>query len=113
MIDGFLPAPVANGSHGHWSRRYGSHRVAKVAAWGACKMAGWERIDTRARLTITLVFPQHRRRDTDNLYARCKGIVDGVKPFMLDDSSDVLELVVRSEVEPGKRATRLVLEALA
>jgi len=111
-IDGFLPVQVANGAHGHWSKRYRMHRVEMATAWGAAKHAGWQRITSRARLTITLVFSVPRRRDTDNLYARCKGLVDGIKPFCVDDSTEWLELIVLAEVIPGVRRTHLLLEAL-
>jgi Holliday junction resolvase RusA-like endonuclease len=61
---------------------------------------------------VTFVFPVHRRRDVDNLYARAKGVVDGVKRggWIVDDSSEWLDLKVVTEVRSGIRATVLLLE---
>jgi Holliday junction resolvase RusA-like endonuclease len=63
---------------------------------------------------VTFIFPNRRRRDVDNLYARAKGVVDGVKRggWIVDDSSEWLDLSVLAEVEPGLRATVLKLEPL-
>ena len=108
-IAGWLPAQVANGSHGHWSTRRGIYQRAKLGAYVAALDARWRPVRGRARLDIVLVFPQHRRRDTDNLYARCKGLVDGIKPFIVDDATEWLELHVSARVEPGRRAVEMTL----
>ena len=112
VIPDWLPPNVSNGSHGHWARRQAIQKQCKTMAWASAQHAGWQRVRTRARLTITLVFAQHRRRDRDNLYARCKGIVDGLKPFMVDDSLEWLDLIVNVEVHPKTRQTHLTLEAV-
>lgn len=111
-IEGWLPEQVANGTHGHWATRKKKHDIAKKTAWAYATHAGWQRIDGKARLTITYVFSQKRRRDIDNLVARSKGLIDGIKPFLVDDDSEHLELVVRAEVRPGEKGVRMELEAL-
>lgn len=114
QIPDWLPEQLANGSHGHWSQRQKSLRWAQETAVTFARVNSWQPVVGRARLTITLVFPQHRRRDTDNLYSRVKGIVDGLVKggWLADDSADVLELVVRAETRRGEKATVLELENL-
>jgi len=130
-IEGWLPDPIANGQHGHWSRHQAKLRIAQATVWAAAMQAGWRFVPGRVRLTITLVFRQQRRRDTDNLYARVKGCVDGLKSHTVttalgiklpvpvtrlgwfsDDSIDVLELVVKAEVSKEWTGTRITLEAI-
>lgn len=81
----------------------------------------------KVRLTIVLVYPRKYRVDADNLVAKCKGLIDGLKcpgmgrdcvkfhhkGFFYEDSTVWLELVVRAEVEPGVKATRITLESVA
>lgn len=114
VIPDWLPAPVANGSRQkHWATIRRQAEGDKIMAWASAKQADWQRIPGHARLTITLVFPVKRQRDTDNTYARVKHVVDGLKPFLIDDSDEWLTLVVHSTVEPGVKAVRMVLEEIA
>lgn len=109
-IEGWLPAPLANGQHGHWFTRQRKLNQAKEWARNYALNACWRRVDGPARLDIVLVFPAHRRRDTDNLYARCKGLVDGLKGrYFVDDSTDWLDLHVAARVEKGRKAVELTL----
>jgi Holliday junction resolvase RusA-like endonuclease len=112
-INGWLPEQMANGSHGHWSVRQRKLSFAQGMVLAYARNQRWRRVQGRARLTIVLVFPNHRRRDTDGLYARVKGCVDGLVRggYIEDDNADVLDLHVRAEVRPGQRATELTLEA--
>lgn len=112
MIRGWLPEPLSNVHADHWRKRERKLKAARVMAWASAKQAQWQPIRVRARLSITLVFPQQRRRDIDNLYARCKGLVDGLKEWFVDDSTEWLDLRVEACVEPGVKETRLVLEAI-
>ncbi len=110
-IPGWLPEQMANGSHGHWSQRQKKlTQAANMAYWHA-KQAGWTPLTTRARLDIVLVFPQRRHRDHDNLVSRCKGLIDGIKPFVVDDCTDWLDLHVSARVEAGCRAVVMELRA--
>jgi Holliday junction resolvase RusA-like endonuclease len=110
-IRGWLPEQFANGAHGHWSIRARKLKVAQATTWAAAKQAGWKRVNGKARLTITLVFGNHRRRDADNLHSRVKGCVDGLKEWIVDDSIEWLDLQVRAEVVRGVKETRLELQA--
>jgi Holliday junction resolvase RusA-like endonuclease len=112
VIPDWLPEQLANGQHGHWATRQKRLRKAQHAVWVAARLAGWQPISTRAKLTIVLVFPNQRRRDVDNLYARAKGLVDGVRlgGWVIDDDTAHLDLEVRAEVVPGTRETRIRLE---
>jgi len=114
VIPAWLPEQVANGPHGHWSTRQKKLGNAQLVTWSAAKNARWIPVTGRAKLTVTFIFPVRRRRDIDNLYARAKGVVDGVKRggWIVDDSSEWLDLSVLAEVEPGLRATVLKLEPL-
>lgn len=85
--------------------------------------AGWTAVAGRVRLTIVLVYPRKYRVDADNLAARCKGLLDGLKSdhkhnqgrlgWFADDSTEWLDLVVRAEVRPGQKATEITLEPVA
>lgn len=114
VIDGWLPWALSNGSHGHWATRQRKLDLAQKQVWAYAKAYKLQPVVGRARLTITLVFPQHRRRDTDNLYSRVKGCVDGLVKggWLTDDSADVLELVVRGETQRGEKRTEIELEQL-
>jgi len=112
VIENWLPEPIANGPHGHWSVKAKKLAEARRHAFYYAKQAGWRSIQTKARLEITYVFPCRRRRDTDNLYARSKGVIDGIKTFLIDDDTEHLELFVKAEVQPGRKATILTLEEI-
>ena len=111
VIPGWLPEQLAN-SHLHWRVHRKRHHTARDTVWAYARQAGWQPVKTRARLTIVLVFPRKygRGMDADNAVARCKGAIDGLKPWIVDDSTDWLELDVRAIVEPGVRETRITLE---
>ena len=115
VIADWLPAPVLNGSRQqHWSVLRSRAATDKAHAWLAARHAGWRFVPGRVQLTVTFVFSVKRRRDTDNLYARAKHLVDGLKGvFFTDDDADHLDLVVRAEQRPGAKETRLVLESLS
>ena len=115
-IENWLPAPAVNSGAGtqHWSRKRKRTINEKTVAYMFAKAAGWTRVDIRARLTITLVFPKRRERDTDNLYSRVKATVDGLKDhFFVDDSKKWLELIVEERVERGRKATIFELEEIS
>lgn len=119
-IEGWVPPPVLNGSRQrHWSTLRAEAQAVKTRVWLAARAAGWVFVPGKVRLTVVFVFPNHRRRDIDNLTARCKHLIDGLKPrgviypgYFTDDSIDLLDLSVRAEVRPGVTATELTLEAV-
>ena len=115
VIKDWLPAPLSNGPHGHWSERARKLKAAQIMVWACGKQEGLQPIAGRARCTITLVFSVPRRRDTDNLYARVKGVVDGLVKggWLQDDSTDYLDLHVRAEVKARTKETRIELEPVA
>lgn len=115
MIVNWLPEPLANVSRDHWTKREKKLKAAQIMVWASAKHANLTPVSGRARLTITLVFPQNRRRDTDNLYARVKGVVDGLVKggWIVDDDTEHLDLRVQAEVRPGQKATEITLEPAA
>ena len=114
VITDWLPAALTNGSRGHWSTYQKKLKAAQTMVWASAKHADLLGVPPtrRARLTITLMFPVNRRRDTDGLYARVKGCVDGLVygGWIVDDDIAHLELIVRAAVERGRKATILELE---
>lgn len=133
VIPAWHPKTSPNNQKRHWRAVQQNHHHDRDMAWASAKHAGWTFVPGRVRLTITFVYPRKYRVDADNLVARCKGILDGLKGrglsltllhtkgirmadtrhgFFEDDSSDILELRVRSEVRPGCKATELVLEPI-
>ena len=113
VIPGWLPEPLANGAHGHWSVAYRKRQTAGRLAALSARQARWQPVMSPARLDVLFIFPVDRRRDTDNLYSRAKGLVDGLVRggYIPDDDARVLDLVVRAEVRHGVRQTELTLEA--
>ncbi len=113
VIQGWVPPPVLNGSRQrHWTVLRKEAQMVKDTVWASAKQAGWRYVGDdapRQKLTVTFVFPSHRRRDIDNLYARAKHLVDGIKPFIVDDDSEHLDLEVRAVVERGMKETRIEL----
>lgn len=101
----------ANGSHGHWSTRQKKHDIDRDTAWASAKHAGWRYETGKVRLTITLVYTRKYRVDADNLAARCKGVIDGLKGWFVDDDTEHLELAVRTGIG-GEKATQICLESV-
>lgn len=134
VIPGYHPPQRLNSqSKRHWAVIQAEHDEAAYLAYRWARINGWKHIEGRVRLTITLVYPRHYRTDADNLHARCKGLLDGLKDqparkvrrgagyvilpaerrFFEDDCTDVLDLQVRTRVEKGERYTEMELEANA
>jgi len=115
IIRDWLPEPLSNGPHGHWSTRQKKLQAAQMMVWASAKHAGLQPVTGRACVTVVLVFGSKRRRDTDNLYARCKGVVDGLVKggWIVDDDTEHLDLQVHAEVRRGVKATEITLRALA
>lgn len=114
VIRGWLPPDIANASRQrHWTAIRKAAKATQTLVWASAKHAGWRYVGDdapRMRLTVVFVFSVHRKRDQDNLVARCKHMVDGLKPFLIDDDLEHLELVVNAEVRPGVQQVELTLE---
>lgn len=87
---------------GHWSTQREEAKVYHNAVFYCC-------VDSRnreafggmplplfikARLNLTFIFPEHRRRDRDNLLASFKPGLDGIVDagLLLDDDAEHLEI---------------------
>lgn len=113
-INNWLPEQISNGSHGHWSTRQKKLEHAAALVWVEARAAGLKAVPGKVHVHVHFVFPEKRRRDVDNLTARCKGVLDGLKRgFIDDDSMDVMTLEVSAEVERGRKALVVTLEARA
>lgn len=104
---GWLPRLNLN-SRRHWSKRHAdAARWRETVGWLA-KAARVPRL-TRARVQLTLVAPDRRRRDADNLVPCCKAAVDGLRDagVLEDDTPDRVEHLLPRIVGPeaGERDT--------
>lgn len=90
----FAPAEVvsANGRL-HWARKADMVAEIRHRAATCWRLAGSPRLD-RAHCTVTIAYPDARRRDVHNLMPAVKALIDGfVHPFpgvrgLLPDDSD-------------------------
>lgn len=130
-ISDWHPKSSPNNQKRHWRTVQQNHHHDRDMAWASAKHAGWEFMPGKVRLTITLIYPRKYRVDADNLAARCKGIIDGLKSqafttrhsrgeivyqragFCTDDSTEWLELIVRAEVQRGRKGVHMLLESLS
>lgn len=135
VLEGWHPTTTPNAQKRHWRDVQRRHHVDRDMAWASALQAGWTPVVGKARLTVTLVYSRRYRVDADNLAARCKGLIDGLKPhvstaripdgrvmfevdtrqrgFIVDDDTEHLELRVLAEVRPGApKCTELMLEAI-
>lgn len=69
---------------------------------------------TRARVTVTFVYPIRRERDDDNGAGMAKPIVDALRDeqVIAKDDSASIELTVRNIHDPRVTETRIVVEEL-
>ncbi|MDE2104304.1 MAG: hypothetical protein KGL39_44110 [Patescibacteria group bacterium] len=111
VIPNWLPAAIANGAHGHWGDKAEKLAEGRQLAHTYARFFGVQPIAGKARLTAEFVFPERRRRDADNLTARLKGVIDGLRDakVLADDDTDHLEIAVKATVVPGTRELRLTL----
>lgn len=128
-IANWHPTTNPNGGHGHWATAHRLRINDRDTVCGAVCFAKWQPVVGRARLTVELVYPRNRLPDRDNAYARCKGLIDAIRPhehverrlrvtvpcagFVKDDSGEWLDPVVVPVYEKGVKATRLILESLS
>lgn len=95
------PASSSPNWRGHWGSKYKGSRVYHDAVFYCCVdarnralMGGVSLPFIKARLKLTFVFPEHRRRDRDNLLSQFKPGLDGIVDagLVLDDAAEYLEL---------------------
>jgi len=117
-IPKWVPPNVSNGPHGHWSGAAKQRSDVKIRVFAHAwiywphdnNSVDWARLPKR--LTVEFVFPVKRKRDLDGLVSRCKALIDALVPYWLvdDDTSHLVDLVVRERVERGVTATVITLE---
>ncbi|MBA7641339.1 hypothetical protein ES703_49016 [subsurface metagenome] len=103
---------------GHWRQRYQAGEVYKSAVYYSCvdarnrALAKGRLVFMRARLNLTFVFPQSRRRDEDNLIARFKPGLDGIvdSGLVVDDDAEHLEIVGVGIQADKERAPLTIIE---
>jgi len=111
VIEGWLPHATVNARH-HWAAANRNKRADQYHVMLALATSDMRRIRGKARLTVTFIFPVKRTRDIDNLYARAKSTIDVLVRggYIVDDSTDMLELRVQAEYERGVARTIIELE---
>jgi hypothetical protein len=114
-INNWLPEPLSNVHADHWRKRERKLKAAQVMIWAAGKHAALQPMVGRVRVTFVLVFPVNRRRDADGLHTRIKGCLDGLVKggWLVDDSTEHIDLVVRAETRPGIKQLEITLEPLS
>lgn len=109
-IEGWHPPQVANGPQTNRYKRAKQRKAVEIMVWAAAKQANWKFVPGRVRLDVVFVYSRPYRTDVDNLYARCKGVFDGLKGFFFtDDSMALLDAHVSVEIEKGRKALILRL----
>ena len=97
---------------GHWGSKYKGSRIYHDAVFYCCVDArnrgyreGMSFPFTKARLDLTFVFPEYRRRDRDNMLSSAKPGIDAIvdSGVLLDDDAAHLEIgKVDILVDPGR-----------
>jgi len=112
------PVECSPNWRGHWAQRYQAGEVYKSAVYYSCvdarnrALAEGRLVFMRARLNLTFVFPQRRRRDEDNLIAGFKLGLDGIvaSGLVVDDDAAHLEIVSVSIQVDKERAPLTIIE---
>jgi Holliday junction resolvase RusA-like endonuclease len=113
------PSEYSPNWRGFWAVRYNAGQVYKEAVFFACVDARnrevlslkWEPFN-RARLDLTFVFPQRRRRDRDNILSRAKPGIDAIVDagLIIDDDAEHLEIGKVDILVEIERAPLTVIE---
>lgn len=114
IIRDWHPMTSANRSHDHWRKVQKAHHADRDMALASAEHANWRYVSGKVRLDIVLVYPRLYHVDSDNLTAKCKGLIDGLRlhcdrGFFRDDSIAWLELHVTAAVHKGVKATEVTL----
>ncbi len=110
------PAELSPNARVHWAERYRAAQSFLEAVYYSCvhamNQAGREKWPyCKARVSLTFVFPQGRRRDKDNLVAMFKPGLDSLVKIGLlrDDDSEHLEIgAVNIEVDPTRAPLTII-----
>jgi hypothetical protein len=114
LISDWHPTMSPNGSHNSWFVHQAKHDRDQRKGLLAAIDADWRYVEGKVRLDIVLIYPRLYHTDADNLAARCKGLIDGLKlrkgrGFFRDDSIEWLDLHVTAEVRKSVKATAITL----
>jgi len=113
------PVEYSPNWRGSWFDRYQSGLVYRNAVYYSCvearnraALSGYPKPFDKARLDLTFVFPQRRRRDQDNLQARFKPGQDAIVAAGLvrDDDAEHLVIGRLDIVVDPKRAPITIIE---
>ena len=112
------PAASSPNWRGHWGTRYREAGVYHNAVFYCCVDArnkgyleGMSFPFIKARLNLTFVFAEQRRRDRDNCLARFKPGLDAIVDagLLLDDDAEHLEIgKVDILVDPGRAPVTVI-----
>ena len=112
------PAELSPNARPCWADKYKAGKQYHNAVYYCCVDArnrgyreGMSFPIIKARLNLTFVFPEERRRDRDNLLASFKNGLDGIKDsgLILDDDSEHLEIgTVNIEVDPARAPLTII-----
>lgn len=107
---------------GHWREKHQAGEVYHDAVFYCCVdarnrawLAGSDPITfpfTRARLDLTFIFPEYRRRDRDNCLSRAKPGLDAIvhAGLLIDDDSEHLQIGKVDILVDPERAPLTVIE---
>ena len=103
---------------GHWTDKHKAGKVYHNAVFYCCVdarnrglMGGQSFPFIKARLTLTFVFPQYRRRDRDNILSQAKPGIDAIVDagLLLDDDAEHLEIgKIDILVDPGRAPLTII-----
>ncbi|WP_136314442.1 hypothetical protein [Actinomyces procaprae] len=83
---------ISANDHRHWRYRHARAKSIRSVAEQTARFTRAPRLE-RARIVIEILFPDRRRRDTHNLMATAKPIVDGLVDAGLLPDDDARHLV--------------------
>lgn len=112
------PASSSPNSRAGWAEKYKAGKVYHDAVFYCCIDArnrgyreGMSFPFVKARLDLTFVFPEYRRRDLDNTLSKGKHGIDAIVDagLVLDDDSEHLEIgKVDIIVDPGRAPLTII-----
>lgn len=98
----------------HWATKKRARAWVATVTSGAARQDGLRPVGGPVRLTLTYVYPDHRKRDIDNLTTGVtKCVIDAlVRGCWLDgdDSRTVLSVTALPSVQKGRRALEILIE---
>lgn len=113
------PASSSPNYRGHWGPRYRASEIYHHAVFYCCVDArnkgylqGMSFPFIKARVDLTFIFPNYRRRDRDNCLSRAKPGIDALVDagLLLDDDSEHLEIGRVDILVDPQRAPLTIME---